>query len=712
MEGSQTRDLSVVQIWRYVMKRRYTLLAFLVSVVVTVVVASSLQRRVYRSTAVLQVEPEAPKIVQYEDVSGSSPRTNYDTELFYQTQYQILRSRSIAELVIKTFTEEGNEDFLGMEDPVRYFLNELYSTEPVKGSELIRINVVYHDPEKAARLVNLVAETYIRENLERRIRASQAAQSWLQDQIETARRAKESKDVELLGFKEQHGLVSLEEKYNTVLRKLSSFNDAYADAVSRRVAAEGEMAKLEALYQGGKGARAVATLFDDELLTRLQVELAEIDQELNQIKLRYLEQHPKRQRVEAQWADASRKLDAEIARQVDGRRSELQMLRAREAALSSQIDETKEEALELERARINMDILKTELGTDERHFVTLEGRSREIQLSAVTEANNARIVDMGFANFEPVRPRMLLNGVLGLVVGLVGGIALVLVLEYLDNTIKNEHDVEEYLGLPCLGIIPSLASELEGPDLAGPTFDLYTMENPKSTAAECCRSIRTNIQFVAQARGGLQTLLVTSSNQREGKSGTCLRLGISMVQAGQRICLIDSDLRRPRLHKVFGLRNDMGLTSYLAGDAGVDDIIHPTPMPGLFLVPSGPLPPNPAELLQTPKMGKLLGELRERFDRIVLDSPPVVMISDAVVLSQMVDGLVFVVKSNQVPRDVIQAAVRRLKDVHAPLIGVIVNDIDIQRGGYGYHYYYHYYNYNYGYGTDEDDGSSGLPAKA
>lgn len=701
MEVSQSRDLSPIQIWRYVLKRRYTLLAFLISVLVTVVVASSLQRKAYKSTAVLQVEPEAPKIVQYDDVGASAPRNNYDTELFYQTQYQILRSRSIAKLVLDAFEAQGYDDFMGMEDKARYFLNEVYSTEPIKGSQLIRLNVVFPDPEKAALLVNLVAETYIRENLESRIRASQAAQTWLDDQTRDARSAKEAKDMELLAFKEKHNLVSVDEKYNTVLGKLASLNDAYSDAVSKRVAAEGELNQLERLYREDRRGSAAA-LLNSELLDRLLMEYSSLDQEYTQQELRYKEKHPKMMRLTAQLADVSLKIDKEISNLVSARRGEYQMLAAREESLRAQIDATNQDALELERSRINLDILKSELGTTERHFVTLESRSREIQLSVVATTNNARVVDPGYPNYDPVRPRTVLNAVLGLVVGLIGGVALVLLLEYLDNTIKTEQDVEEYLDLPSLGIIPSLASEMGPGPLGGPTFDLYTMENPKSTAAECCRSIRTNVQFVAQARGGLRTLLVTSSNQREGKSGTCLRLGISMVQAGQRICVIDSDLRRPRLHKVFGLKNAVGLTSYIAGDASVDDIVQETQMPGLCLVPSGPLPPNPAELLQTPKMKQLLDELKDRFDRIVLDSPPVVMISDAVVLSQIVDGLIFVVKSNHVPRDVIQAAVRRLKDVHAPLIGVIINDIDIESGGYGYHYYYHYYNYNYGYGSEEE----------
>ena len=702
----QRADLQLLTLWRYILKRKNTLLAFLFTVLTTVLVASALQARSYRSTAVIQVEPQAPKILQAEDATGYNPRNNYDTEVFYETQYQILRSRSLAELVIEKYTQAGHPDFLDLKDPVKTFIDDYYVLEPVKGSQLIKIHMTASDPENAALLANLLAETYIKENLLRRVTASKEAEEWLENQIRSARSQREAKDIELLDFKKSHDVVSVEERYNTVLKSLSVLNESYSNINAQRVAAEGSLAQLESLYRTYQKAgreTSLAVVFDSELLRSLMLEDTRLDQEYQELSVRYKDQHPKMLRLIAQREDVKSKIDAEISRQMEGRRDQYKMLKAQEDALANELETTKGQAMELATWGVTLNLLGSEQGTHQRQHETLESRAREIQLQAVTEANNARIIDSAVPVLKAVKPRMAFNALLGLVVGLVGGVGMVLLLEYLDNTIKSEGDVEEYLGLPCLGIIPSLASSGVVVPEDGIGLDLYTLDNPKSTAAECCRSIRTNIQFIAQSRGGMRSLLVTSSNQREGKSATTMRLAISMVQAGQRICIIDSDLRRPRLHKAFGVTNHVGLTSYLAGDSSVDAILQKTSLPGLSLISSGPLPPHPAELLGSPRMRQLMQELLQRYDRILLDSPPAVVISDAVILSQMVDGVIFVVKSNNVPRTVVQAAVRRLRDVNAPLVGVVVNDINLDQGSYGYNYYYYqYYQYNYGYSPEEE----------
>jgi capsular exopolysaccharide synthesis family protein len=286
-----------------------------------------------------------------------------------------------------------------------------------------------------------------------------------------------------------------------------------------------------------------------------------------------------------------------------------------------------------------------------------------------------------------VLPRMKVNVGLAILLSLLVGIGLAFLLDHLDRTIKGADGFEDLVGSPLLGIIPVLTDVPAG-DAASAVEarDQYVSRNPTSQAAECCRSIRTNILFAAAERQ-MKTITVSSSRPREGKTTTTIYLGTVMAQSGQRVLLIDTDLRRPRLHKSFGISKDRGLTSLLLGDENYDDVIKATEVPNLFILPAGPIPPNPAELLLTNRFKTVLEELAKRFDRILLDSPPVLAVTDAVVLARVSDGVILVAKAGQTFREDVTMAARQVRDVDAPILGAILNVIDISDRRYGGYYY-------------------------
>ncbi|HET9621095.1 MAG TPA: polysaccharide biosynthesis tyrosine autokinase [Kofleriaceae bacterium] len=306
--------------------------------------------------------------------------------------------------------------------------------------------------------------------------------------------------------------------------------------------------------------------------------------------------------------------------------------------------------------------------------------------------SNVRGLDPAQLPTKPVSPNLRINITIAAVLALVVGILVIFLLVFLDRSIKSVSDAITAAGAPVLGVIPQVTTADLGGEADDRARDMYVHENPKSSIAECCRSLRTNILFSAADRD-LKTLVVCSANQREGKTTTVIYLGTTMAQSGQRTLLIDSDMRRPRLHKSTGVALTPGLSNLLIGDDNYDALIKPTEVENLFVLPCGPTPPNPAELLLTKRFEVVLGELAKRFDRIILDSPPIQPVTDAVVLSKRVDGVVFVVRASRTMRDELKRSSKMIRDIGGAIVGVIVNELDTRErysygsyGGYGGRY--------------------------
>ncbi|MBI3405417.1 MAG: polysaccharide biosynthesis tyrosine autokinase, partial [Acidobacteria bacterium] len=389
----------------------------------------------------------------------------------------------------------------------------------------------------------------------------------------------------------------------------------------------------------------------------------------------------------------------------------------RETLLRAAVEGQKTEANVMNAKLVEYNLLKREYETNQQLYENLLQRLKEAGISAGLRSNNVHVVDRGRPPLVPVRPRKTLNIAISLMVGVILGCVLALFNEFLDNSVKTPEEVETLVGLPALGIIPSVASvngrtgqrALPGPESKASTSDLATMIQPQSVVSEAYRALRTSI-LLSTSKHPPQVILITSGQPREGKTTTALNLAITLAQRGDRVVLIDSDLRRPRVHRAFQLSNQIGLSSYLAGASTVDQIPKAVPrIPNLFVITAGPTPPNPAELLSSESVVALFGELRRQFDFVVLDSPPAITVADAMILAAHADGVILVAHGGVTTRDSLRHARKLLAGSNARMLGVVLNNVDMRSADYKYYYSYYYGDYyrhmvdGYGYGQEPED---------
>jgi len=348
-------------------------------------------------------------------------------------------------------------------------------------------------------------------------------------------------------------------------------------------------------------------------------------------------------------------------------------------------DRLTQEAVELtEREGKYKQLTRDAKNAEEMHALLLR-RLNESSLEEQDFANNIRVLDEARQPGGPISPNVRRSGMMGLALGFMLAFGLAFLIEFLDRTVKSQEDIETVAGLPFLGMVPSVGDPGDAP-----TPELFISKNPTSTVAECCRVVRTNIQFCS-ADKPMHTMLVTSSNPVEGKTLNVVQLGIVMAQNGLRTLLVDTDMRRPRLHKAMKLSNENGVSRVLVGESDLDSAIKTTDVPNLYALPCGPIPPNPAELLQTERFAALVAQLAGKFDRVIFDSPPILAVTDRVVLSRLVDGTVLVVRAGPTSPDALKRSKQALRNVGTQITGVILNDVNLKNPAYaGYYNYYHY----------------------
>jgi succinoglycan biosynthesis transport protein ExoP len=447
-------------------------------------------------------------------------------------------------------------------------------------------------------------------------------------------------------------------------------------------------------------------IHEKETIQKLRESYIQQSKEFADLSSRYGPEHPKIKAVAGQMEIIRKAYEQEIDQVLSSFEKAYQELLDNEHALKGLMEQQKNEAIELSKIEVEYKPLQRASEQEEKMYGVIATRQKEIDITGPMKTNNVRVLERAIVPGVPVRPKPIENLLIGLMMGVGTGIALAFAIEALDNTLKTQADVEQFLGTPVLGLVPIIGAAPGAESIqVGDNLrerDLGVFLDPKSVAAECCRSIRTNILFMSPDRP-LKIMVVTSPSPQEGKTTTAINLGVTMAEAGGRVLIVDTDMRRPRLHRSFGVPNQVGISSVIVGKATLEEAIKRTDVPNLDVLTCGPVPPNPSELLHTSRFGVVLADCAKLYDRIILDSPPTSAVTDPAVLGNLADGVVLVIKAGETTREAAMHARRQLATAKARLFGVVVNAIDFSNPAYGYEYYYrNYYRYGYTYGTGPD----------
>ncbi len=585
--SSATSGVDLRAIWHLAMRRRWVILATAVTLFSAVALQTLRQPRVYGASTSIVIDASPPRILdaQVADVSESGAGGYWYTKEYTDTQTGIITSRAVSQRAVEKLGLEHDPAFLGVaaiQDPklreaamrnadAAGLLQSKLSVIPVKDTRIVNVRIEDVEPKRAALLANEVAEAYIAENLALRLRVSETANRWLEERLaELEQRTKQS-EIAVYDFKKDADMLttSLEDRANIVSQRLTTYNGALTEIRTRiaglraRVDAINSLRRSADTEKDPAWADVLATNAGPGPLTSLKSRFIQEKADCGALGERYLPDHPKLATCLQKVNEARRDLLHELENVVRAAQLDLTEAVAKERNLQELVDATKGEAFEVNKRQIEFDRIKRDADNNQRLYDMVLKRLKDTELSGMLRTSNARILDSARPNPAPIRPNVRNNLVLGLLLGLLGGLGLAFALEQLDTTVKSQQDVEEKVGVPFLGVLPRVSLERDAP--AG-DLDLYVYRHPKSTVAEACRAVRTNLLFMSPDRP-LRTMLVTSSGPREGKSATVIAMGIAMAQSGGRVLLVDTDMRRPRLHRALGVPNDKGVSSVLVGDA-------------------------------------------------------------------------------------------------------------------------------------------------
>lgn len=691
-----------------VRKRLWLILTVVVVAGTIAAIMTFRQPSIYKATAQLIVEKQTPNILHIQEILQASPAYGD----FYNTQLMILQSRTLAQSVADRLSLQEHPLFKGARDaagsPPSAAAREglvtalcgMITVELAKNSFIFNINVRSTDPRLAAQVANALVDVYIDQNLKYKVDTTEQAGSWLAEQSADARKKLAASEKALQRFNEQNNVVSLEDRQGSMSQKLGELSSELTKVRMERMDLELRLKQLgEQRQSAGTGPEAVtylAQFSDNAAIQSLRTELTRHEFNLTELAKIYTPKHPKIVELVAQIQSLRRKLAAEAGSVTQGLENEYEIATKREENIRAAIQEQQEQLKSLNLKAIENSVIKREVESDRRVYDMLVSREKETDLLRGMRINNARLIDSALIPGAPESPNRPRSIRFGLLLGIIVGLGLAFFLEYFDDTVKDPEDLERYIPLPFLGVVPVLKSSNSDEH----ALDLLSLLDPGTAQAEAYRAVRTSLLF-SSPDNPPRAFVITSAGPQEGKSLTAVNLAITMALNGNRVLLVDADLRKPRLHNVFGFPNTVGLSSLIGGEVEVGNIQHATTVPALKVITSGPIPPNPSELLGSERMHKLLESLREQYDQIVLDCTPLIGVSDAAVLSSRVDGVIMVVKAGATSRRIVRRCVKRLEDVQARIIGVVLNQLDTKKS-----IYYSSAYYTSGYYADKKSGGA------
>ena len=738
--------------WLILKRHRWLILVCAFVLLVCAALYTFTRTPLYTAEATLLIERKAPQVLKVQDArADSSDYNDYNNE-FYKTQYEILKSRSLAERVIRDEGLDKHPLFVGAKgdkanqsglvaglwggmkkwaagsspsksevaksEPtaisnglVGAYLSML-EVKPVSGTSLVQIKITTPDAALSARLANAHSFAYVRYGIDLRSQTNEEASEFLQQKLAELKKRVEQSEAALNSYRRDKGIISVDDKANVVVDRLLDLNKTLTAAEGERIALEAQVRTIR-----GRNVDELPAVLNSAVISSLKSELGKLEAEFAALSKEFKPGYPPLDNLNARIEETRRRMRSEVQNQVKGIEAPYQAAKTKEAELRAQMEEQKKTTLSLKDSAVQYTILAREVDTNKQLYDGVLQRLKEIGVAGEVRSSNIYVMGKAQPPPGPSYPDKRRSLLIGLLMGLAAGVGLAFLLEQLDNTIKSPEEAERYTQLPNLAVVPDFAllngknkgygygygyvsrlvnsakAELPAHESKGSTDSEKPMlldYHPLSLVTEAYRTLRSSV-LLSQAGGPPQVMLLTSAARGEGKTTTIINTAIVFAQLGIRVLIIDGDLRRPNCHKLLKMENGAGLADVLAGQVEWPDAIKPTAAENLFLMSSGTLPPNPAELLGSTKMHEILQQLREQYQFIFVDSSPVMAVSDAIFLSTMVDGTLLVV-NGKTPKPLVRKARTRLNTPHSKILGTLLNRVDTRTGEYG-SYYNHYYEY-------------------
>jgi len=708
-------------------KHQWLILSFWLTVVTVVTIATFKTQPVYVAAARVEVDREAQTMQPFPD--SSSYDEYMDTDSYIETQTKILESETLALSTIKSldlarYPEYGGNPNAaiiprigqsGQRPPILgSFLGSL-AVKRVPNSRLIEVQFEAEDPQLAALVVNGHVHNFIEENFRSRYDATTQASNWLSAELEELRIKVQKSEDARIAYERENQIWTIDEKSNITTQKLADLNKSLTDAQT-------DLLQKQALYEIVKSGDVdqLSQVRENSYIADILRRKSDVEEQYADASAQFGPNYPKVQHLlleKQNLEEALTRAEKNVVSSIEG---DYRTGRERVDLLLGALDKQKGEANEMAEKLVQYHILEHDAESNKQLYDSLQQKLKEAGITAGLRSSNIRIVDPALVPTHPARPQKSRNILLAVLVGLVGGVGLALLREYLDNTVKSPDDIERLAGLPSLAVVPEVRSlnghghgRVRSGKLLGDgteaeeeseesRVEIVSFAKPKSQVSEAFRALRTSL-LLSQADHPPQVILVTSALPREGKTTAAVNLAVTLAQLGDRTLILDSDLRKPGVRRVLGLTvgRESGLSSYLSGLSTLDEVCFPHPqIDNLVALPTGPIPPSPADLLSSHRMRDAISYLRQKYKFIVIDSPPIMAATDAVILSALTDGVLLVVRSGTTPKEAFTRTRDLLHAVKCRLLGVVLNAVDSSAPDYYYSYRYYPYAYGYGYGEE------------
>ena len=716
---------------RVLIKRKWLVIGCVVGIFAIVAIASLRQTPVYEAVGQIVVNKADSNLITFKD---SMPVVDYYDQSDLDTEVRILQSDLLALQVIRQLNLDKRPEFGGhpeqkqpnlVADPLQ---NDSNRTSGLLGAfrgnlhvalipntRIIEIHYNSTDPQMAANSVNTLAATYVEQNFKTKFESTMQASDWLSKQLVDLQMKVETSQEKLVRYQKEHEILGIDDKQNITTEKLDELNKEMTTAEFDRMQKEAVYRQTQsgdpevvsaAIIANAAGGGNGSSLLDKlrEQQANLRIQVAELSTQLGPA-------YPKVAQLNSQLKEIDRAVQSEVNKAVEHLRGDYQAALQRETMLRESFEKQKQEANKLNESSIEYSLLKRDVDSNRTLYEGLLEKLKEAGVTAGLRSNNFRIINAARVPTAPSEPNIPRNLAFALVLGVISGVGLAFLLENMDNTVRTPEQAQAISGLPSLGMIPlGSKSGNRGPSGARLTLtsskeavEMVTQVRPQSQMAESYRALRTSL-LLSNLGAPPKVVMVTSARPQEGKTTTSINTAIVLAQKGVRVLLIDADLRRPSVHKTLGMGPRSGLSNVLTGTATLAQTVTTSPvLPNLFILPAGSPPPNPAELLASAHMRDLLVELREQYDHIVIDTPPTLSVTDAVVLSPRADATILVIRSGQTTKQALRRSRDILMQVNAHVAGVLLNAVDLTSPDY---YYYYEYQGKYGHYYQEEPGDS------